>query len=84
MEPPQQRIPQIRLKIINERDMVGIGNVKCSICLNNFGPQDEGAVTHCNHLFDIVCIDRWLLEVGSQAQIMSELQARNKQRRLRR
>ena len=34
---------------------------KCSVCLNDFGDNDDIRVVKCRHIFHVKCIDEWLL-----------------------
>ncbi|CAG9533639.1 unnamed protein product [Cercopithifilaria johnstoni] len=48
-------------KYIKENDIPENEQERCTVCLNDFETDEEVRALRCNHVFHIVCIDRWLV-----------------------
>ncbi|KAH7519879.1 hypothetical protein FEM48_Zijuj08G0084100 [Ziziphus jujuba var. spinosa] len=60
-----ERIPKIKITSKNNVDASG-EKVSCSVCLQDFQlGETVRSLPHCNHMFHLPCIDKWLLRHGS-------------------
>ncbi|KAF5753074.1 NEP1-interacting protein 1 [Tripterygium wilfordii] len=60
-----EKIPQIKITSNNNIDASG-EKVSCSVCLQDFQMGETvRSLPHCNHMFHLPCIDKWLLRHGS-------------------
>lgn len=60
-----ERIPKITITNNNNVDASG-EKVSCSVCLQDFQlGETVRSLPHCNHMFHLPCIDKWLLRHGS-------------------
>ncbi|KAL3998020.1 Ring finger domain family protein [Acanthocheilonema viteae] len=48
-------------KYIKENDIPENEQERCTVCLNDFEMDEEVRALRCNHVFHVVCIDRWLV-----------------------
>ncbi|KAF3440351.1 hypothetical protein FNV43_RR18635 [Rhamnella rubrinervis] len=60
-----ERIPKIKITSKNNVDASG-EKASCSVCLQDFQLGETiRSLPHCNHMFHLPCIDKWLLRHGS-------------------
>lgn len=60
-----EKIPKITITNNNNVDASG-EKVSCSVCLQDFQlGETVRSLPHCNHMFHLPCIDKWLLRHGS-------------------
>lgn len=60
-----EKIPKITITNKNNVDASG-EKVSCSVCLQDFQlGETVRSLPHCNHMFHLPCIDKWLLRHGS-------------------
>ncbi|EXC35297.1 NEP1-interacting protein 2 [Morus notabilis] len=60
-----EKIPKIIITNNNNTDASG-EKVSCSVCLQDFQlGETVRSLPHCNHMFHLPCIDKWLLRHGS-------------------
>ncbi|OZC08936.1 zinc finger, C3HC4 type [Onchocerca flexuosa] len=48
-------------KYVKENDIPENEQERCTVCLNDFETDEEVRALRCNHVFHVVCIDRWLV-----------------------
>ncbi|KAI4314715.1 hypothetical protein L6164_027595 [Bauhinia variegata] len=60
-----EKIPIIKITSDNNIDASG-ERVSCSVCLQDFQlGETVRSLPHCNHIFHLPCIDKWLFRHGS-------------------
>ncbi|KAI4327784.1 hypothetical protein L6164_020206 [Bauhinia variegata] len=60
-----EKIPKIKITGDNNIDASG-ERVSCSVCLQDFQlGETVRSLPHCNHIFHLPCIDKWLFRHGS-------------------
>ncbi|XP_054825423.1 NEP1-interacting protein 1 [Prosopis cineraria] len=60
-----EKIPKITITSDNNVDASG-ERVSCSVCLQDFQlGETVRSLPHCNHMFHLPCIDKWLFRHGS-------------------
>ncbi len=56
-----QKIKFILFNDYKEKEKVNA----CSICLENFNPEDKIIINKCNHIFHLECLKKWFIPLNS-------------------